>query len=109
MNEYKPIFEATFVRNLRHYGALRKQIQRRVDRILATPYHNTELLADDPSGLNLVGCRSARVDRNFRIIFVICTECRQVPECEYCFCDARADQTVVFLTVGPHDQAYAME
>jgi len=49
------------------------------------------------------------VDRNFRIIFVICEECRRIPECEYCFCDNRSDETIVFLTVGPHDRAYAMK
>ena len=109
MNNYQTVFEDAFVRNLRRYGAMRKQIQRRVDRIIADPYQNTELLTDEPSGLNLIGCRSARVDRNFRIIFVVCEECRPVPECNYCFCEERSDQTVVFLTVGPHDRAYAME
>lgn len=109
MNNYQTVFEDTFVRNLRRYGAMRKQIQRRVDRIIADPYQNTELLSDAPSGLNLMGCRSARVDRNFRIIFVVCEECRPVPECNYCFCEERSDQTVVFLTIGPHDRAYAME
>lgn len=109
MNEYNPIFEDTFVRNLRRYAAIRKQIQRRVDRVIADPYQNTESLADAPSGLNHIGCRSARVDRNFRIIFVICEECRLIPKCEYCFCDSHADRTVVFLTVGPHERAYTME
>jgi hypothetical protein len=30
------------------------------------------------------GCRSIRVIRSFRIIFVICEECRCVPECKFC-------------------------
>ncbi|RLC14435.1 MAG: hypothetical protein DRI57_14445 [Deltaproteobacteria bacterium] len=38
--------------------------------------------------LNLLGCRSARIDRNFRIIFVICEECRYIPECAFCFCES---------------------
>ncbi|MFQ5594406.1 MAG: hypothetical protein ACE5HA_09675 [Anaerolineae bacterium] len=73
----------------------------------------TKLLGDMSGKLDLRGCRSARVDRNFRIIFVICEECRRVPECEYCFCDKDGedlpDETVVFLTVGPHQRAYAMK
>lgn len=109
MNNYQTVFEDTFVRNLRRYGAMRKQIQRRVDRVISDPYQNTELLADAPSGLNLIGCRSVRIDRNFRLIFVICEECRSMPKCEYCFCNGHTDRTVVFLTVGPHDRAYAME
>lgn len=83
MNEYTAIFEDMFKTNLRRYSSIRNQIQRRVDRIIATPYHNTESLIDSSSGLNLVGCRSARVDRSFRIIFVICEECRLIPDCEY--------------------------
>lgn len=60
------------------------------------------------SGLDLRGCRSVRVTRNFRIIFVICEECRHVPQCCFCFCEGLPDETVVFLTVGPHERAYAM-
>jgi len=51
---------------------------------------------------------SARIDSNFRIVFVVCEECRKVPECEYCFCEDLPDKTVMFLTVGPHDKAYAI-
>ena len=54
------------------------------------------------------GCRSARVDRNFRLIFVVCEECRHIKACQFCFCEGRDDETVVFLTVGPHDRAYEM-
>lgn len=53
-------------------------------------------------------CRSARIDRNFRVIFVICEECRPLSSCEYCFCEGLSDKTILFLTVGPHDKAYDM-
>ena len=67
-------------------------------------------LLDDVSGkLNLKGCRSIRINRNFRIIFVVCEECRRIPDCEYCFCEELPDNTVVFLTVGPHDKAYTIK
>jgi Txe/YoeB family toxin of Txe-Axe toxin-antitoxin module len=94
---------------LRRYASLRKQIKRRVNRVLADPYANTEALADASGKLNLRGCRSARINRNFRIVFVICEECRTIPECEYCFCEDLSDKTVIFLTIGPHDRAYAMK
>jgi mRNA-degrading endonuclease RelE of RelBE toxin-antitoxin system len=109
MSKYTDVYEEQFVKNLRHYAGLKVQIKRRVERICQNPYENTEFLGDVSGKLNLRGCRSARVDRNFRIIFVVCEECRQVRECQYCFCDGLDDQTVVFLTVGPHDRSYAMK
>lgn len=109
MSEYQGVFEDLFLMNLGRYASLKKSIKRRVDRILADPYLNTELLSDVSGRLNLRGCRSARVDRNFRIIFVVCEECRKVQKCEFCFCENVPAKTVVFLTVGPHDKAYAMK
>lgn len=109
MSNYTAVFEKQFIQNLRRYTSLRQRIKRRIDRILSNPYINTEALADASGKLNLRGCRSARIDKNFRIIFVICEECRQMPECDYCFCNDLSDKTVVFLTVGPHDSAYAMK
>lgn len=104
-NQYEAIPEKRFVKRLRRYQSLRRQIQRRIDQILVDPYRKTERLGRK-GGLDLRGCRSARVTRNFRIIFVICEECRQVPECRFCLCDELPDRTVVFLTVGPHEKAY---
>ncbi len=63
--------------------------------MVANPYAGTEKL-EKKGKLNLKGCRSAHVGMNFRIIFVICEECRREPECEYCFCDGLPDQAVPF-------------
>ena len=109
VSNYEAVYEDKFVHNLRRYSAIRKNIKKRVERVLLDPYQNTEFLADATGKLDLRGCRSARIDRNFRIIFVICEECKKIAECEYCFCDGLPDKTVVFLTVGPHDKAYAMK
>ena len=109
MSNYEGVYEKQFTRNLRRYSSIKQSIKRRVDRVLSDPYLNTETLSDPSGKLNLRGCRSARIDRNFRIIFVICEECRNIPGCEYCFCDDLPDKTVVFLTVGPHDRAYAVK
>ncbi len=103
-SEYTPLFGSNLIR----YAGLRGRIFRRVKRVLENPYHNTERLGHEPGQANLHGCRSARIDRNFRLVFVICEECRAVPECEYCFCEGLPDQTVVFLTVGTHERAYAL-
>jgi mRNA-degrading endonuclease RelE of RelBE toxin-antitoxin system len=113
MNKYHPVYEEQFFKNLRRYAALRQRIKKRVERILSDPYTATELLGDAAGKLNLRGCRSTRVDRNFRILFVVCEECRRVPECEYCFCEKDGQEfpgkTVIFLTVGPHSRAYSMK
>jgi len=109
MNDYEAVYEKLFVKNLKRYASLKRQIRRCIHRVLNDPYYNTEQLVDSAGKLNLAGCRSSRVDRNFRVIFVICEECRHIPECEYCFCEGLTDRTVVFLTVGPHDKAYEMK
>ncbi len=109
MSNYEAVYEDRFVRNLRRYSSIRQNIKRRIERILNDPYQNTEALTDASGRLNLRGCRSTRIDRNFRIIFAICEECRDILECEYCFCDGLSTKTVVVLTVGPHDKAYALK
>lgn len=103
------MYEERFVENLRHYSNMRQQIKRRINRVPADPFASTEFLSDLSGKLNLRGCRSARIDRNFRVIFVACEECRKIPDCQFCFCEGLDDKTVVFLTVGPHDRAYAMK
>lgn len=109
MSEYDAVYEDRFVQNLRRYAGLRERIKRCVEKVCPSPYTNTEFLGDVSGRLNLRGCRSARVNRNFRIIFVICEECRRIATCEYCFCDDLPETAIVFLTVGPHDLAYAMQ
>ena len=109
MNNYGAVYEKQFVRNLKRYSSLRERIRKKVERVLDDPYRNTEALANAGGQLNLKGCRSTRIDRNFRIVFVICEECRTIPDCEYCFCEDLPDKTVVFLTIAPHDRAYAIK
>lgn len=109
MDEYDGVYEEQFVCNLMRYSSMRKRIRKKVELILDDPYDRTEYLGRVSGGLDLRGCRSARVSRNFRVIFVICEECRNVKGCQYCFCEDRADETVVFLTVGPHDRSYMMK
>jgi len=102
--EYTPLFE----KNLKRYHSLRRQIRSKLDRVLQDPYAGTERLGLVSGGKDLRGCRSAHVTRSFRIIFIVCAECRRVPECKFCFCEGLPDETVVFLTIGPHDRAYAL-
>ena len=109
MADYAEFYEERFRRNLAVYSHLRDRLERKANQILRNPYLNTERLGTVGRGLDLRGCRSAHIDRNFRIIFVICEECRKVRECHYCFCQGLPDRAVVFLTFGPHKRAYHMK
>jgi mRNA-degrading endonuclease RelE of RelBE toxin-antitoxin system len=106
---YQAIYEDLFIKNLKRYSSFRQAIKKKVEKILINPYHNNELLGDVSGRLNLKGCRSVRINKNFRMIFVICEECRKIDECGFCFCENFTDKTVVFLTVGPHDKAYQVK
>ena len=98
-----------FAKAYRRYRNLRHLIDRRMAQVLADPYTGTERLGKMPGRLDLRGCRSIRVTRNYRILFVVCEECRRIPECKFCFCEGLPDETVIFLTVGPHERAYAVQ
>ena len=70
MAEYVDFYEERFRRKLKAYAHLRDRLERKVSQILRDPYHNSEPLGAVEKGLNLQGCRSARIDRNFRIILL---------------------------------------
>ncbi len=105
---YQEGFGPRFAKNYRRYRSLRHRIDRAMAEVLADPYSSSERLGKMPGGLDLRGCRSVRITQNFRLIFVVCEECRRVPTCRRRFCDDLPDETVIFLTVGPHKRAYAL-
>lgn len=107
-NHYQEGFGPRFVKGYRRYKSLHRRIDQKMAQVLSNPYQDTERLGKQAGGLDLRGCRSVRITRNFRIIFVICEECRRVPQCRFCFCEGLLDETVVFLTVDPHERAYAV-
>jgi len=106
---YSDAYFKIFVKNYEKFGSLQSRIDKKCGKVLKDPYTGTELLADATYGLNLKGCRSIRVDRNVRIIFVVCEECRRFKDSEYCFCEDLPDKAVVFLTVNTHQLAYEVK
>ncbi len=93
MSQYKVAYESRFSKYLRRYRSLRKQIYRHIAQVLADPYQGTERLGHRAGGLDLRGCRSVRVTRNFRILFVICEECRKCRNANFVFArDCRTGQ-----------------
>lgn len=103
---YNPIYTPIFQKRLDQSSGLKLRIKTRVLAILQNPYLRTE-----PLQRELKGLRSARIGRNFRIVFAISEEIKNIgyardnfPE----FCGF-PDDTIIFITVGPHDKAYKLK
>jgi len=102
-------FKSQFARDIQTYASMKKQIEKKVESILADPCYNSEPL-ENKAGHDLRGLRSKRVDKNFRIIFAICKECKGLfssenRPCRYCDTDLPTN-SVVFFTVRPHKIVY---
>ncbi len=106
---YQEAYLKVFSKNYEKFKSLQPRIDKKCAQVLKEPYAGTEFLADATHGLNLKGCRSIRIDRNIRMIFVVCEECRRIKDCEYCFCEDLPGKAVVFLTVNTHQRAYEMK
>lgn len=106
MSQYHPIYTDTFQKRLKQYGSMRERARKRAEKILADPYDRTEILQE-----NLKGLRSARIGRNFRIIFAVSEEVKSISVARHAFpefCN-HPDHTVIFITVGTHDKAYDLK
>jgi len=108
---YEKFVTSSFVERYDRYKSLQNRIDKKADQIVKNPYHNTGILGKQE--VDLRGLRSARMGRNFRIIFGVCEECRAKGFREknilYCKpCEDKEDKSVVFLTVGTHKRAYQM-
>ena len=110
---YIPLYKPTFAKSIKKYQSIKKQIEKKVFSILEDPYYNTEKLTNK-RGHDLRGLRSKRIDLNFRIIFGICEECRdlQLEDKNINICIDCSDEldgkTLIFLAVGPHEDAYGL-
>lgn len=112
--KYIPKYKPQFAKDVKKYSGKKKQIKSKIESIIEDPYNNSELL-EDRLGYNLKGIRSKRIDRNFRILFAICEECKKLfefmPEkknCKYCDLDSMnlPINTLIFYTVKPHKIVY---
>ena len=110
---YQELFAPTFAKNYKKFQSLQPRIDKRIDRILANPLDGTEALGYK-LGTDLRGLRSARIDRNFRIIFCIWKEYLEkakspLPHLEKSQGDHLINDTIIFMTVGPHEKVYKMK
>ena len=98
------LFSDDFVESLKKHATLGNTVQRKVDMILANP-----IGLGEPLKGNFRGYYSAPVKKNFLIIYLYCLICRRRGDHEIvrCHdCSNCADETVKFVQLGPHDQAY---
>ena len=99
------IFEEEFIKKLEKYRHIRKQIKNKVDMVIKEPIKMGEPLKGFLRGFYY----STPVKRNFLIIYLYCKICRKkgddsIVACQDC--NQRADETLKFVNLGPHDKAY---
>jgi len=99
------LFSDSFKKSVQKHASIKKQIRKKVDMIIESP-----LLLGEPLKGNLRGYHSCSVRKNFLIIYLYCKICRKKGDDEVVLCrdcDVCADETIKFVDIGPHDQAYA--
>ena len=98
------LFSDDFVESLLKHANPRDTVKKKVDMILANP-----IGLGEPLKGNFRGYYSAPVKKNSLIIYLYCLICRRRGDHEIvrCHdCSNCADETVKFVQLGPHDQAY---
>ena len=98
------LFSDAFVKSLEKYGSIKKAIKNKVDIIIKDP-----VALGEPLKGNLRGFYGFPIRRNFLIIFLYCKACRKKGDdgVVLCLdCDKCPDETIKFIDLGPHDQAY---
>ena len=86
-------------------GSAVKLVQKKVDMIIENP-----VAMGEPLKGNLQGFYSCPVKRNFIIIYLYCAVCRKKKDDTIVLCDDckdNADETLKFILLGPHDEAYS--
>lgn len=97
-------FEKAFVEALKKHRSIKKQVEKKVRMIMEHPIEMGE-----PLKANLRGFYSCPVKRGFILIYLYCRVCRSKGDDELVACSDCShcgDETLKFVLLGPHDQAY---
>lgn len=100
-------FEKAFLKGIRKHASIKKEIERKVRQIID---HPVEL--GDPLKQNWRGFYSCAVRRNFIIIYLYCWACRKKGDAPFVACADCADtpdETIKFVLVASHDEAYGIK
>ncbi len=98
------LFSDAFVKSLRIHSAIKKAVQRKVDSIIENP-----IAYGEPLKGNFKGYYSCPVKKNFLVIYLYCRVCRKKGDDSVVSCADCAqcpDETIKFVALGPHDDAY---
>ncbi|MDQ7823868.1 MAG: hypothetical protein RDV48_13800 [Candidatus Eremiobacteraeota bacterium] len=98
------LFSSDFKKALERHSLLKRAIQKKVDMII-----EQSLALGEPLKGMLKGYSSSPLKKNFLIIYLYCNACRrrkddQIVACSDC--GEYPDETIKFVTMGPHDKAY---
>lgn len=97
-------FEKAFLKAVKKYAGIKKQVESKVRQIMEFPVELGEPLKGD-----LRGFYSCPVKRNFIIIYLYCASCRKKRDNEFVACSdcsETSDETIRFVVLGTHDEAY---
>lgn len=99
-------FEKAFLKAVKKHAGIKKQIEAKVQQIIKHPIEFGEPLKG-----KLRGFYSCPVKRGFIIIYLYCDVCRKKGDDEFVACtdcSDTANETIKFLQIGPHDEAYEL-
>ncbi|NCO59596.1 MAG: hypothetical protein COZ70_14745 [Deltaproteobacteria bacterium CG_4_8_14_3_um_filter_51_11] len=99
-------FETDFLKALKKHSSIKGLVKKKVDMIIENP-----VAFGEPLRGKWQGFYSCPVKRNFIIIYLYCEVCRKkgdnvVVACSDCL--KIPDQTIRFVLLGPHDDAYGI-
>ncbi len=99
-------FETVFLKAVKKHASIKAQVRKKVDMIIENP-----IAIGEPLKGNWQGFYSCPVKRNFIIVYLYCEVCRKkhddvVVACSDC--GETANQTIKFVLLGPHDEAYGI-
>ena len=103
----KAKFEKEFLKCVRKHSGRKKQIEKKVSQVMD---HPVEL--GEPLKGNFRGFYSCAIKRNFIIIYLYCAACRKKGDAEFVACSdcyATSDETIKFVLLGSHDEAYQIK
>jgi addiction module RelE/StbE family toxin len=100
-------FEKAFLKAVKKHAGIKKQIEQKVRQIIKHPIEIGEPLKG-----NFRGFYSCPVKRNFIIIYLYCGVCRKKGDDEFVACSdcsITPNETIKFVLMGPHDEAYGIK
>lgn len=98
------LFSDTFKDSLKKFNSIKKAIKKKVDMIIENP-----IALGEPLKGNFRGYYSCSVRKNSIIIYLYCKICRKKGDDEIVLCSdcsKCSGDTIKFIDLGPHNNAY---